>query len=98
MLLWPARVVTAQATYDPAHFRWDAPGPAELLDKAGVVIETLADPSVKLVAEGAETGQQQITQRWQVESSQGRWLVELTRGCGCGGTRTTAAVLEELAW
>lgn len=98
MLIWPARVVTPNATYEPCHFRYEGPGDGELLDKAGVLVETIASPSLALVAEGADTGQIQITQRWQVSNSGTRWLVELTTGCGCGGTRVTGANPIELSW
>lgn len=99
MLVWPARIVTQQATYDPAHFRAARGEIAELLDKQGNVIETLSEPSWSLVAEGPATGQPHVKQRWQVESPDGtRWLVELLGSCGCGSTRTTGSNLNELAW
>lgn len=99
MLIWPARVVTPNATYDPAHLRAEHGAQAEVIDKAGTVIETLDTVTLSLVAEGADTGRFEVTQRWQVVSVDGtRWLAELTRGCGCGGTRTTASNPVELAW
>lgn len=99
MLFWPCRIVTPQATYDPAHFRFEHGGLGEVLDKSGQVIETMDGVTPSLVAEGAATGQHNVTQRWQVVASDGtRWLVEVTNGCGCGGTRTTGTNLVELAW
>ena len=99
MLIWPARIVTADATYDPAHFRGEHGGRGELLDKAGALIASLDGISWLLVAEGAQTGQVNVTQRWQVTGSNGeRWLVELTKGCGCGGTRVTGSNPLELQW
>lgn len=97
MLLWPARVVTPDATYDPCHFRHQD-GLAEVLDKQGKVLVTLAGAEKRLVAEGAQTGQHNVTQRWQVVSPEGRWLAELTTGCGCGGTGTRGTNPAELAW
>lgn len=98
VLLWPARVVTPQATYDPCHFR-DENGLAEILDKAGAVIATLSDVNRSLAAEGAGIGSvPEVTQIWHVELGESRWLIEFPSGCGCGGTRTTGTNLTELAW
>ena len=99
MLLWPARVVTPQATYDPAHFRCELGGLGEVLDKQGQVIATIDTVNVRLVAEGAATNSAIVRQRWEVEAADGtRWLAELLGSCGCGSTRTTGSVLAELAW
>lgn len=93
--LWPARVVTADATYEPCIVRAEEGQVAELLDKAGKVITIMDAPSLALVYEGTQF----VRQRWQVTNGAGeRWLAELIDHCGCGQTRTTAANLEELAW
>lgn len=98
MILWPARIVTPQATYEPAHLRQES-ADAEILNKAGELLATLDGASRSLVAEGQATGRRDITQRWQFVGASGeRWLVELTTGCGCGGTRVTGTNSVELQW
>lgn len=98
-LLWPARVVTPEATYDPAHFRAELGGIAEVLDKQGVTIATIDTVNARLVAEGAATNSAIVRQRWEIEAADGtRWLAELLGSCGCGSTRTTGTNLVELAW
>lgn len=99
MLLWPCRIVTPQGTYDPAHFRRED-STCEVLDKQGQVVATLLHGVPSLVAEGSATGKSNVTQRWQVEGAATgvRWLVELTTGCGCGGTVTRETDLGELEW
>lgn len=99
MLLWPARVVTPEATYDPAHFRAELGASAEILDKQGVLIGTLEGITARLVAEGPATNSAIVRQRWEVEAADGtRWLAELLGSCGCGSTRTTGTNPVELAW
>lgn len=95
MLLWPARVVTPDATYEPAHLRASLGEVAELLDKAGQVITTMPAPALDLVFESPGF----VRQRWQVQGANGeRWLAELIDHCGCGSTRVTGTNLVELAW
>lgn len=99
MLLWPCRIVTPEATYDPAHLRVEPGDKAEIIAKDGTVIAQITNPLTDLVADGRDaTGQVHIVQRWQVVGDDGAWLVELTDGCGCGGTRTTGTNPIELAW
>lgn len=95
MLLWPARIVTPEATYEPAHFRASLGEVGELLDKAGQVVATITEPSVDLVFESPGF----VRQRWQIEGKDGeRWLAELIDHCGCGSTRVTGSNPVELAW
>lgn len=99
MLLWPARIVTAQATYEPAHLRVELGVKAELIGKDGVTIETLEHPETTLVAEGAATDSVIVVQRWHVVGPNGeRWLAEVIRHCGCGSTRVTGTNPLDLAW
>lgn len=99
MLLWPSRVVTPEATYDPAHFRCELGASAEILDKQGVLIATIDTVNARLVAEGPATNSAIVRQRWEVEAADGtRWLAELLGSCGCGSTRTTGTNPVELAW
>lgn len=94
-VFWPARIVTPEATYEPAHLRFSHGEVAELLDKAGQAIATMDQPDLVLVFESPGF----VRQRWQVSNSDGeRWLVEVIDHCGCGSTRTTASNPIELAW
>ena len=94
-LLWPARIVTPEATYEPAHLRYEFGQTAELLDKAGQTIATMDAPDLRLVFESPGF----VRQRWQVTGADGtRWLAELIDHCGCGTTRTTGTNPDELAW
>lgn len=94
-VLWPARIVTPTATYEPAHLRFELGQVAELLDKAGQVIEVMQTPDLALVFESPGF----VRQRWQVQGANGeRWLAELIDHCGCGSTRVTGSNPVELAW
>lgn len=98
-LLWPGRAVTPEATYDPAHIRFELGGSAEVLDKQGVSIATIDTVNARLVSEGAATGSAIVRQRWEIEAADGtRWLAELLGSCGCGSTRTTGSNPAELLW
>lgn len=94
-VLFPARIVTPTATYEPAHLRFSIGEVAELLDKAGAVIEVMQAPDLDLVFESPGF----VRQRWQVEGKNGeRWLAELIDHCGCGSTRVTGTNAVELQW
>ena len=98
-VLWPARIVTPTATYEPAHCRFELDISAEVLDKAGVLIEQLEQAACTLIAEGEATGSRLVKQRWQITGTGNvRWLAELVDNCGCGTTRVTASNPVELAW
>lgn len=98
---WPCRVVTPQATYEPAHLRFERGLLAEVVDKAGQTIETMDTPALRLVAEGpaAAAFRYDVTQRWEIEGpGESRWLCDVLKSCGCGSTRVTGSNLSELAW
>lgn len=81
MMVWPARVITADHAYRTARFVFED-GVAQIIDRKGRRIYATLEAPVQVADPSGE-------RRWWFTADGTTWLVEQDKGCGCGGTAET---------